>query len=115
MTHYFAADLTFICADPAHDTDDGFDAFTDAVTDELLNLTEFDPGIIDPDTTVRITDRWMSVFMGVEATSQQDAQRLFSANLRTALHAAGCITADWPLFKPTDSDPEVRKAEFAGA
>lgn len=113
--HYLAADLTFICADPSRDTDDGFDAFTDAVADELLNLADGDEGIIDPDTTVRIDERWMSVLVGIEADSMSDAQRLFSANLRAALHAAGCGTADWPLFRPTSEKPEVRQAQFAGS
>lgn len=114
-THYLAADLSFICTDPDQDTDDGFDAFTDAVADELCNLAEVDSGIIDPDLTVRITERWASVLMGVEAHSQVDAMRLFSANIRTALHAAGCGTPDWPVFKPTTQAPAVRPAHYVDA
>lgn len=113
--HYLAADLEFVCADPERDTNEGFDGFTDALTEELLELADVDPGIIDPDLTVRITERWASVLMGVEADSQADAMRLFSANVRTALHAAGCGTPDWPVFKPTTQAPPVREADFADA
>ncbi|REF00368.1 hypothetical protein [Thermomonospora umbrina] len=109
MTHYLAADLTFVPADPARDTDDEFDAFTDTIADELLELADVDPGIIDPDVTVRISDRWASVLMGIEADSEDDAFRLFSANLRAVLHAAGAGTAAWPVFKPSTKVPEVRR------
>jgi hypothetical protein len=114
MTFYLIADLTFECSDPERDSDDGFDAFTDAVDDELANLAGVDDGIIDPDTTVVITERWMSVLMGIVADTEADAHRLFSANLRCALHAAGCATPGWPTFEPT-AQPDVRKADFAEA
>lgn len=115
MIYHLTADLTFDCTDPARNTDDEFDAFTDAVTDALLDLAEVDPGIVDPDVTARISERWMSVLMGVRADSEDDAFRLFSANLRAALHAAGCGTAGWPVFKPRTRRPQVRRAQFAGA
>lgn len=114
-THYLAADLNFVCTDPDQDTDEGFDAFTDAVADELCNLAEVDKGIIDPDLTVVLTERWVSVLMGIEADTFDDAIRLFSANVRAALHAAGCGTPDWPVFKPTTQAPPVREADFADA
>lgn len=114
-THYLAADLNFICTDPGRDTDENFDAFTDAVADELLALAEVDPGIIDPDLTTVITERWVSVLIGITADTFDDAVRLFSANVRSALHATGCGTPDWPMFKPTTPTPRVRGADFAGA
>jgi len=115
MTHYLVADLTFVCTDPSQNTDEGFDAFTDAVLDALYDLAEVDDGIIDPDATVVITDRRMCVVMGIVADTLDDARRLFSANLRTALHAAGCVTRDWPVYEPTVKAPEVREADFATA
>ncbi|SEG69093.1 hypothetical protein SAMN04489712_10948 [Thermomonospora echinospora] len=115
MIYHLAADLTFDCADPDGGTDEDFDQFTDAIADELLDLAEVDPGIVDPDVTVRIADRWVSVLMGIEADSEDDAFRLFAANLRAALHAAGCGTAEWPTFKPRTRDPKVRRTQFAGA
>lgn len=115
MTFYLKADLTFVCTDLSRDTDDGFDAFTDAVADSLCDLAEVDDGIIDPDMTVRVADRWASVLMGIVADTESDAGRLFLANVRTALHAAGCGTPDWPVFEPTTQVPAVRKADFANA
>jgi hypothetical protein len=112
VIHYLAADLTFVCVDSSRNTDEGFDAFTDAVADELHNLADVDEGIIDPDATVVITERWMSVVMGILADTSDDAQRLFSANLRAALHATGCGTPEWPVYRPTTQVPRVRKAEF---
>lgn len=114
-THYLMADLSFACTEPDQDTDDAFDAFTDAVADELYNLADVDDGIIDPDLTVCVTERTASILMGIEASSDLDAVRLFSANLRAALHAAGCRTADWPVFKPTTQTPPVREAEYTDA
>lgn len=114
-THYLAADLEFICTAPERDTDENFDAFTDAVADALCDLDELDSGIIDPDMTTIITERSASVLMGITADTFADAVRLFSANVRTALHAAGCGTPDWPVFKPTTQTPRVREADFASA
>lgn len=37
--------------------------------------------------------------MGIVADTEDDAVRLFLANVRTALHAVGCGTPDWPMFK----------------
>ena len=115
MTFYLRADLTFVCVDPTRDTDDEFDSFTDAVTDALYDLAEVDEGIIDPDITVKITDRWASVFMGITADTEADAVRLFLANVRAALHAAGCGTPDWPMYRPTTPKPQVQSADFTRA
>lgn len=114
MTLYLLADLTFIPVDPEQNTDDGFDRFADAVQDQLMNLAAIDAGIVDPDLTVGIRDRWISFLIGIEADTQADAVRLLQANLRTALQAAGYGTPGWPTFKATTEKPEVRRAELAG-
>ncbi|WP_030166407.1 hypothetical protein [Spirillospora albida] len=115
MTFYLRADLTFVCVDTARDTDEEFDAFTDAVTDALYDLAEVDEGIIDPDITASIAERRADIFMGITADTRADASRLFLANVRAALHAAGCGTPGWPIYKPTTQVPQVRQADFAGA
>jgi len=115
MRYYLRADIGFACVDPERDTEDGFDAFTDVVMDELGDLEEVDPGLIDPDLTATLTERSATVLMGVEADSHNDAVRLFLANVRTALHAAGCGTPNRPGFKPTTQRPTVREAEHTGA
>lgn len=102
--HYLHMGMGFAAVPEDNDTDEGFDAFTDKVMDELMNLQDVDDGIIDPDVTVRITDRYLEVSMGIEADSCRDASRLFSANVRTALHAAECFTPDWPTYRPADDE-----------
>lgn len=115
-THNLVVDLDFVCTDPARNTDEAFDAFSDAVMDALCDLENVDSGVIDPDITANITERHMAVMMGVEADTLRDAIRLFSANVRTALHVAGCSTPDWPDFRPAAGKlPNAREVDFAGA
>lgn len=112
--HYLQVDLDFVCGGSG-DSDEAFDAFTDRVMDALCDLAEADSDIVDPDTSARLTDRSMSIVMGVEADSFRDALRLFSANVRTALHAAECHTPGWPSFKPATDRLQAHKADFADA
>lgn len=112
-TYYLNTSLTFECTDPAQDTDEAFDAFADAVQEQLDVIEGLDKGFIDPDLTVGIRDRWVEFLIGIKADSLDDAIRIFLPNLRCALHAAGCGTAGWPTFKPTTQTPEVHKAEVS--
>ena len=116
MTHYLIMDLRFVCTGP-DDTDEAFDAFTDRVVDELLKLEAFkDTGIVGPDITASLASRSMSILMGIEASTRKDARSLYLANVRCALHAAECNTADWPNYEPaSDTLPPVRTADFAEA
>lgn len=98
--HYVHSGIVF-AADQAV-TDDEFDAFLDEVTDQLYDLADKDGGLIDSTMTGSLATRTASIMMGVEADSWQDAARLFSANVRAALHAAECATPGWPTFKPTE-------------
>ena len=94
MTFYFAMDLEFATDSP--DTVADFDEFTTRVQDALCGLEEADEGIVDPDISASLAQRRLSVLMGVQADSRNDARRLFAANVRAALHAAGCGTQGWP-------------------
>lgn len=107
-------DMKFECVPPDSSTDD-FDDFTTRVMDALCDLEEVDTGISDPDITASLTNLALSVYMRVEADSERDAMRLFTANVRTALHAAGCWTANWPMFRPPDELPTPRQVDLAGA
>lgn len=116
-THYLVMDLEFRYAGKAGtDTDDAFDAFTDLALDALLELERVDPGLADPDITAALARRQMSISMRVEADTHADALRIFSANVRTALHMAGCNTGGWPTFQPADGDalPPARQVDLAG-
>ncbi|ADH69260.1 MULTISPECIES: hypothetical protein [Nocardiopsis] len=111
-THHLVADLSFEARNGA-DSDRDFDDFVDRFVDELDNLQECDPGIVDPDVVGSLANRTLSVTMGVEAGTLEDASRLFSANVRAALHAAECGTPTWPHFVPKDRAPQVRHRDAA--
>lgn len=114
-THYLVMDLGFVVTGKAGtDTDADFDAFTDRVLEALTDLEHVDRGLTDPDVTVAISKLEMSLSMCVEADSLNDAIRIFSANVRTALHVAGCNTGGWPGFKPEhDRLPPAREVNLA--
>lgn len=116
MTHYLVMDLDFVCTGP-DDSDEAFDAFTDRVMDELVELAELDDsGVSDPDLTASLANRTASILMGVEASTRDDAVRLFLANVRCVLHAAECNTADWPNYAPAEHElPPVRQVDTADA
>ncbi len=116
-THYLVMDLCFTYAGPpGQDTDEHFDQFTDHVLAALADLEKVDPGLSDPDITATISRREMAITMWVEADTWADAGRIFSANVRTALHVAGCGTPDWPVFRPQGEQlPPSRRLDFADA
>ncbi|KOX15436.1 hypothetical protein [Nocardiopsis sp. NRRL B-16309] len=103
---YLTADLVFQTAE-----DDDFDAFADRILDTLLDLEEQDDGIVDPDSAGNLTKRSLTISMGVKASTVQDAERIFIANVRTALLAAECETSLLGRYpKPT-----VRQVDAACA
>jgi hypothetical protein len=118
-SHYLVMDLEFRYAGPpGQDTDENFDAFTGQVLTALADLEKADPGLSDPDITATISRREIAITMRVEADTFADANRIFSANVRTALHVAGCRTANWPVsgFRPEGEKlPPSRRLDLAGA
>jgi hypothetical protein len=113
MKFYLTADMEFRCTDPARDTDGNFEAFLEAVMEALADLEDIDSGITGADVTGTITRRRAAIDMGTEADTWNDAVRLFLANSRTALHAAGCGTPNWPIYKPITPTPKVREVDHA--
>jgi len=113
MRFYLTADMEFVCADAARDTDGNFEAFLDAVMDDLVDLEDVDEGITGADLTATITRRRASVDMAIDADTFNDAIRLYLANTRTALHAAGCGTPNWPVYKRLSNTPAVSQVEPA--
>src|SRR5260370_15908723 len=98
-THYLVMDIQFAYdGEAGTDSDENFDAFTDVVLEALADLEGVDPGLADPDITATIADREMSISMRIEADTLPDAIRIFSANVRTALHVVGCRTAGWHVL-----------------
>jgi hypothetical protein len=115
MMFYLTADMEFACTDAARDTDGNFEAFLDAVREALADLEEIDDGISGCDMTATITRRRAAVDMGIQADTLNDAFRLFLANVRTVLHAAGCGTPNWPVYRPLTQAPNVRQIDHADA
>ena len=115
--HHLVIDLEFIYAGKhGSDSDDQFDAFTDRVLTALADLERVDSGLTDPDITAVIAKREMAITMRVEADTYPDALRIFSANVRTALHVAGCGTPNWPTFRPEGEElPPARKLDLQDA
>jgi len=113
-TYYMIMDMVFVCIPPDNSTAN-FDDFTDKFMDELGNLEDADPGIVDPDLTASLTNLTASVYMGVKADSRRDAERLFVAHVRTALHAAGCYTPNWPFRPVSENLPKPREVDHAAA
>jgi hypothetical protein len=110
-THYLVMDLSFSYTGTGADTDEKFDEFTDATLEALAALECADPGLTDPDITATLTTREMTITMGVEADTLADALRIFSANVRTALHVSGCQTAAFELESP--QLPPARRVDLA--
>ena len=116
-THYLVMDLAFTYTGKAGtDTDEQFDAFTDLVLEALADLENVDPGLAEPDITATIADHEMSISMRIEADTLPDALRIFSANVRTALHVAGCRTAGWRVLEHQGQAlPPARKLNLTDA
>lgn len=116
-THYLVMDIQFkYTGEAGTDTDEEFDAFTDQVLDALADLEKVDPGLAEPDITATIADREMSISMRIDADTLPDALRIFSANVRTALHVAGCRTAGWRVLEHQGQAlPPARKLDLADA
>lgn len=109
--HHMMMEMTFTCEPPDHSVDE-FDGLTTRVMDALCDLEEVDSGILDADIMATLAELKLSVYMGIEADSSRDAERLFSANVRTALHAAGCWTEGW---EPPADLPTPRAVDLADA
>lgn len=87
---YLELDITFTT--PEDTTDVDFEAFIDCVLEELSSIgrTEVDVLAILAEARVQFTDRVP------ERSIDQTVN--FLADLRTALHAANCLTANWPTL-----------------
>ena len=91
-TFHLVAEMSFT-SDPVA-SDEQFDAFIDAVMEELSDLD-----VVDPDMVGSFADRTVAFTMGIEAEDFEDAVPVFLSALRSALHAAGAHTPEWPVFE----------------
>lgn len=91
---HLAVEMTFTSIRPS--TDEEFDAFLDEVVNQLEAIGS------SASLAARLTDRIADFAIEIEADDFPVAATAFLADLRTALHAAGCITASWPKFEATE-------------
>ncbi len=100
---HLAWEATFVSSKPA--TDAQFEEFLDEVVNELENIGR------DINLGARLPERYAEFATSIEAEDFESAVSAFLIDLRTALHAAGCSTANWPQF--TASARAVRELQDA--
>src|SRR5215813_2339407 len=91
---HLAIEMVFISDQPA--TDEQFEAFLDEVVQQLDNIGR------EVNLAARLRDRIADFATAIPAADFPSAATLFLSDLRTALHAAGCNTADWPRFEASE-------------
>lgn len=69
----------------------GLDHYLDQVMEELLSLEAMDPSI-----DVEFSTATVRVAVGIGASNPLDAAGKASGFIRSAIHAAGGMTPDWP-------------------
>lgn len=72
--------------------EDAFNRFLDAVQDELLKLDS----VSDPTVSASLTNRTISILLTVDADSPESLVAVAMGAIRTAFHAAGAATPNWP-------------------
>jgi hypothetical protein len=72
--------------------EEAFNRFLDAVQDELLELGS----VTDPTLSASLTNRTISIMLTVDADSPESLVATAMGAIRTAFHAAGAATPDWP-------------------
>lgn len=100
---HLAVELTFE-SDP-HGSDEQFEAFLDEVMVQLENIGR------EMTLAARLVERVADFATVIEAEKIEDALAELLPDLRSALHAAGCVTAGWPEFVP--KSPVIRELQGA--
>lgn len=91
MTEYcLAVEIAFTSV--PHGSDEQFEAFLDEVYAQLENIDR------DVSLAARLVERVASFAITVDSENPHDDEARFLVDLRTALHAAGVATHDWPQF-----------------
>jgi hypothetical protein len=92
--YHLAVEMTFSSAPPA--TDEQFEEFLDEVVAQMESIGR------EVNLAARTRDRVADFATSVESTDFSLAASALLVDLRTALHAAGCHTPEWPQFKATE-------------
>jgi hypothetical protein len=72
--------------------EEAFNRFLDAVQDELLELES----VTDPTVSASLSDGTLSIMLTVDAETPEALVKTGMGAIRTAFHAAGAATPDWP-------------------
>lgn len=75
-------------------TAEDLESFLDGVIEELLRLD----GIEDSTVSASLSKRIVTIMVTVDAPSPEGAAAIGMTSIRTAFHAAGAATPDWPTF-----------------
>lgn len=105
-------DYSVVLAGTVHGLDrPGLDRFFDQVMEELLRIEAKDPSI-----DVEFSTASMRISVAVEAANPLEATSKGSGAVRSAIHAAGGGTPDWPAAENLIGAVELTgvKSELAG-
>ena len=91
---HIAVEVTFVADQPS--TDEQFEAFLDQVIEQLDSIGR------DVNLGASLALRTADFAISVAGTDFPSAAQAFLGDIRTALHATGCITANWPPFQAND-------------
>ena len=72
------------------------EAVADAVMETLLDLEQVDPLLSDSAIALDLSNKEIEISVSSESASIEDAVRHAMAAIRTAIHAAGGATPEWP-------------------
>ena len=100
---HLAVELTF--ESKPHGSDEQFEAFLDEVMDQLDNIGR------EVSLAARLADRVADFAAVIQADEIENALAELLPDIRSALHAAGCVTAEWPAFVP--KSPVIRELQDA--
>lgn len=92
--HHLAVEMTFVST--PHGSDEQFEQFLDEVLTQLEAIGR------DVDLAAKLRDRVADFAATINALDFNMAAASFLVDLRTALHAAGCHTPQWPKFEATE-------------
>jgi hypothetical protein len=84
----------FDVSDESRNDAEELERFLDRVMDELLKLY----GVEDSTLTASLAEGRFSIMLTVEAPYPESAAAIGMSTIRTAFHAAGASTPEWPMF-----------------
>ena len=105
MTDYMIS-VSTVFVGPADATDDDFEHFIDAAVTEFGTINDGDLSV-----SASLAKRTVDFSVILPGADPDDALARYLVDLRTALHAAGCSTPEWPSFAVRDQT--VRELEAA--